>query len=321
MKHAITLALSAILIGALAPQAHAQYPDRVVKIVVPVAAGGGADLLARLIAQKLGERTKGQFVVENRVGAGTIVGTRSVIASDADGYTLLMTQTSLTITTAINPNLGYDPRRDLTPIVNVALGPNGLFVHPSVPVQTMREFIDYAKNNPNKLSYSSAGVGTASHLTTELLKTMTGVDIVHVPNRGIGPALIDLLGGQVQMMFGSLPASLPEHRNGRIKLLAVAERKRAPWTPEIPTVEELGFPGFEAGNWTGLLGPANLDPAIVAFLNKQVVEIINTPEMQQRLFSIGFEPIGDTPQEFARRIRRDVERWTDVAKRAGVMAK
>ena len=189
-----------------------------------------------------------------------------------------------------------------------------------MPAQTLPEFIAYAKANPGKLSYSSAGVGTASHMGMELLKATTGIDMVHVPTRGTGPAMVDLLGGQVQAMLGSLPVMLPEQRNGRIRLIATAERKRSAWTPDLPTVEEAGFPGFESGNWTGLLGPANLDPAIIATLNKHIVEILNTPEIKERLFAVGFEPIGSTPAEFSATIRRDIERWTETGKKAGVRA-
>ena len=313
-------ALSLVLIGLYAQpsQAQSRYPDRVVKIIVPLAPGGGSDTLSRLIAAKLSEKTQGQFIVENRPGSGTIVGTRAVTMADPDGYTLLMAQTSLTISAAINPNLPYNIERHLTPIINIALGPNGLSVHSSVPAQTLPEFIAYAKANPGKLSYSSAGVGTASHMGMELLKAMTGIDMVHVPTRGTGPAMVDLLGGQVQAMLGSLPVMLPEQRNGRIRLIATAERKRSAWTPDLPTVEEAGFPGFESGNWTGLLGPANLDPEIVATLNKHIVEILNTPEMKERLFAIGFESVGSQPAEFGATIRRDIERWTETGKRASV---
>ena len=307
-----------LLFAAVNGQAQSAYPDRPVKIIVPTAAGGGADTLARLVAARLSERTGGQFVVENRPGSGTIIGTRSVAIADPDGYTLMMTQTSLTISQAINTNLPYNVLRDFQPIVNVALGPNGLAVHSSVPAQTLPEFIAYAKANPNKLSYSSAGVGTASHMGMELLKSATGIDIVHVPTRGTGPAMIDLLGGQVQTMLGSLPVMLPEQRSGRIRLIATAERKRSPWTPELPTVEEAGFPGFESGNWTGILGPAKLDPKIIAYINQNVVAGLDTPDMKERLFAIGFEPIGNTPEEFAATIKRDIERWTEVGQRAGI---
>jgi tripartite-type tricarboxylate transporter receptor subunit TctC len=313
----LAVALICLLVGSAA-HAQAPYPERVVKIIVPTAAGGGADTLARLVAAKLSERTGGQFVVENRPGSGTIIGTRSVATADPDGYTLMMTQTSLTISAAINAKLPYDVQRDFAPVVNVALGPNGLSVHSSVPVQTLPEFLAYAKANPGKLSYSSAGVGTASHMGMELLKSTTGIDMVHVPTRGTGPAMIDLLGGQVQAMLGSLPVMLPEQRNGRIRLIATAERKRSLWTPDLPTVEEAGFPGFESGNWTGILAPAQVDPKIIAWLNKQVVDILSMPDMKERLFAIGFEPIGNTPAEFAATIKRDIERWTEVGQRAGI---
>jgi tripartite-type tricarboxylate transporter receptor subunit TctC len=218
--------------------AQAGYPERTVKIVVPYAAGGGADLLARILAQELSLRTKGQFIVENRTGGGTVVGTRAVVDAKPDGYTLLMTQTSLPISAAVVPGLGYDVRRDLSPIVNVALGPNGLFVHRSVPATTLQEFLAYAKSNPGKLSYSSGGSATVSHLVGESLKTLAGIDLVHVPTRGMGPALVDLVAGHVQATFGSMAASLQEARNGGIRLLAVAERKRTRWSPDVPTIEE-----------------------------------------------------------------------------------
>ena len=314
---AITIGL--LVSGLMLSPAEARYPERPVKIVVPYAAGGGADLLARVLAQELASRTKGQFVVENRTGGGTVVGTRAVIGAAPDGYTLLMTQTSLPISAAVVPNLGYDVRRDLTPIVNVALGPNGLFVHPSVAAADLKEFLAYARSNPGKLSYSSGGAATVSHLVGELLKALAGIDLVHVPARGMGPALIDLISGQVQATFGSMAASLQEARNGRIRLLAVAERKRTRWSPDVPTIEEMGFPGFEAGNWTALLGLANLDREIVENLNKLVVEILASPEMRDRLFGLGFEIIASTPAELAQRIDHDVVRWTDVAKRAGVI--
>jgi len=313
------LAACLLVAGLLSSPAEARYPERPVKIVVPYAAGGGADLLARILAQELSLRTQGQFIVENRTGGGTVVSTRAVIGAKPDGYTLLMTQTSLPISAAVIPGLGYDVRRDLTPIVNVALGPNGLFVHPNVPARTFKEFLAYAKSNPGKLSYSSGGVATVSHMTGESLNAFAGIDLVHVPARGMGPALIDLLGGQVQATFGSMAASLQEARNGGIRLLAVAERKRTRWSPDVPTIEEMGFPGFEAGNWTALLGPANLDMEIVDYLNKLVVDILGSPGMADRLFGLGFEVIASTPKELAERIDHDVIRWTDVAKRAGVI--
>src|SRR5215211_9299804 len=205
MMRVTCLSACLLLIAAVAP-ARADYPDRSVRVVVSVAGGGGIDVMARMLAQKLGERWGQQFVVENRAGAAGVIGTKAVIISPSDGYTLLYTPSSLSLTVAVNKTPPYDVEKDLTPIVNVAVSPYALVVHPSVPANNLQEFIAYAKANPDKLSYSSAGVGSASHLAGELLKSMAGIEMVHVPNKGMNPALVDLMGGQVQVMFGSVPA-------------------------------------------------------------------------------------------------------------------
>jgi tripartite-type tricarboxylate transporter receptor subunit TctC len=297
--------------------AHADYPDRAVRVIVPVAAGGGVDVMARLISQKLGERWGQQFVVENRAGAAGIIGTRAVIGSPPDGYTLLYTPSSLSLTVAVNKTPPYDVEKDLTPIVNVAVSPYALAVHPSVPANNLPEFIAYAKANPDKLSYSSAGVGSASHLAGELLKTMAGIQMTHVPNKGMNPALIDLMGGQVQVLFASVPAMLSE-KGGRIRLIAMAEKKRSPLLPDMPTMDESGLQGFEVGNWVGFLGPAGLDPAIVKKLHDEIIAIMDSPEMKEKFNTLGFDRIGSTPQEFAVTVRDDVHKWSDVVKRAGI---
>src|SRR6266851_4600232 len=261
--------------------AEANYPDKPVRIVVPVAAGGGVDVMARLIAQKLGERLGQQFVVENRAGAAGIIGTKSVIASPADGYTLLYTPSSLALTVAVHKVAPYDVARDLTPIVNVAVSPYALVVHPSVPAHDLDALIAYAKANPQKLSYGSAGIGSASHLAAELFKTMAGIHMVHVPNKGMNPALVDLMGGQVQVLFASVPAMMTERSHG-MRPIAVAEKKRSWLMPNHPTIDESGLTGFEVGNWAGLLGPAGLDPLIVTKLNREIVAILATADMQER---------------------------------------
>ena len=225
----VSAVLALILALASVGSANADYPDKPVRVVVPVAAGGGVDVMARLLAQKLSERLGQQFVVENRAGAAGVIGTKSVIASPADGTTLLYTPSSLSLTVAVHKTPPYDVAKDLTPIINVAVSPYALVVHPSLPVRDLKEFIAYAKANPGKLSYSSAGVGSASHLAGELLKTMAGIDMVHVPNKGMNPALIDLMGGQVQVLFASVPGMLSErseraapHRHGGTKALGAA---------------------------------------------------------------------------------------------------
>jgi tripartite-type tricarboxylate transporter receptor subunit TctC len=302
-----------LLTSALA--ARAEYPDKPVKIVVPVAAGGGVDVMARLLAQYLGERLHQQFVVENRPGAAGVIGSKAVIASPTDGATLLYTPSSLSLSVAINSTPPYDLAKDFSPIVNVAISPYALVVNPSVPAHSLKEFIAYAKANPGKLSYGSAGVGSASHLAAELLKSKAGIEMVHVPNKGMNPALIDLMGGQVQVLFASVPG-LTSEKTERARPIAMAELKRSALMPELPTMSESGLPGFAVGNWAGLLGPPGLDAAIVKKLHDEVIAILATDEMKARIKTLGFDVIASTPQEFAKQLQEDVERWGPVAKAA-----
>jgi len=300
-----------LLSGPLA--ARAEYPDKPVKIIVPVAAGGGVDVMARLLAQYLGERLRQQFVVENRPGAAGVIGSKAVIASPADGTTLLYTPSSLSLSVAISKTPPYDLAKDFSPIVNVAISPYALVVNPSVPAQSLKEFIAYAQANPGKLSYGSAGVGSASHLAAELLKSKAGIEMVHVPNKGMNPALIDLMGGQVQVLFASVPG-LTSEKTDRARPVAMAELKRSALMPELPTMSESGLPGFAVGNWAGLLGPAGLDPAIVKKLHDEVLAILTTDEMKARIKTLGFDVIASTPDEFAQQLQEDVARWGPVAK-------
>ena len=313
----VSTVLALILALASVDSANADYPDRPVRVVVPVAAGGGVDVMARLLAQKLSERLGQQFVIENRAGAAGVIGTKSVIASPADGTTLLYTPSSLSLTVAVHKTPPYDVAKDLTPIINVAVSPYALVVHPSLPVRDLKEFIPYAKANPGRLSYSSAGVGSASHLAGELLKTMAGIDMVHVPNKGMNPALIDLMGGQVQVLFASVPGMLSE-RSERLRPIAMAERKRSALLPDLPTIDEQGLKGFEVGNWAGLLAPAGLDPAIVKKLHSEIMSILATADVKDRIRTLGYDEIGSTPEDFAAQVKNDVERWSEVVKRANV---
>jgi len=307
----------ALLLLAAATAARADYPDRPVRIVVPVAAGGGIDVMARMLAQRLSERLGQQFVVENRAGAAGVIGTKSVIGTPADGTTLLYTPSSLSLAVAVHKAAPYDVEKDLTPIINVAVSPYALVVHPSVPAQTLKEFIAYAKANPGKLSYSSAGVGSASHLAAELFKSMAGVEMIHVPNKGMNPALVDLMGGQVQVLFGSVPALLTE-KSDRVRPIAMAEKKRSALMPDLPTIDESGLPGFEVGNWAGLLGPAGLDPAVVKKLHDEIIAILATAEMKERIKTLGYDVIASTPEEFGAQMKNDVARWSEVVRRANV---
>ncbi|MFL5040839.1 MAG: tripartite tricarboxylate transporter substrate binding protein [Xanthobacteraceae bacterium] len=305
-----------LLLAAMVP-ARAEYPDRSVRIVVSVAAGGGIDVMARMLAQKLGERWGQQFVVENRAGAAGVIGTKAVIISPPDGYTLLYTPSSLSLAVAVHKTPPYDVGSDLTPIINVAVSPYALVVHNSVPANNLQELIAYAKANPAKLSYGSAGVGSASHLAAELFKSMAGIEMVHVPNKGMNPALVDLMGGQVQMMFGSVPALLTE-KSDRVRPIAMAEKKRSALMPDLVTMDELGLKGFEVGNWAGLLGPAGLDPGIVKKLHAEIIAILDTADMKERIKTLGYDVIASSPQEFGAQMKADVARWSEVVRRANI---
>jgi tripartite-type tricarboxylate transporter receptor subunit TctC len=315
------LRASAVLVLILslvsAAPAAADYPDKPVRVVVPVAAGGGVDVMARLLAQKLSERLGQQFTVENRPGAAGVIGTKAVIASPNDGTTLLYTPSSLSLTVAVHKTPPYDVGKDLTPIINVAVSPYALVVHPSLPVHDLKEFIAYAKANPGKLSYSSAGIGSASHLAAELFKSMAGIEMVHVPNKGMNPALIDLMGGQVQAMFASVPGMLSE-RSDRLRPIAMAEKKRSALLPDLPTIDEQGLKGFEVGNWAGLLGPAGLDPAIVKKLHDEIIAILASADVKARIKTLGYDMIASTPEAFGAQVKNDVTRWSEVVKRANV---
>ena len=314
-RASVVLALISSL--AAAGTALAEYPDKPVRIVVPVAAGGGVDVMARLLAQKLSERLGQQFTVENRPGAAGVIGSKAVIASPNDGTTLLYTPSSLSLAVAVHRTPPYDVGKDFTPIINVAVSPYALVVHPSLAVHDLKEFIAYAKANPGKLSYGSAGVGSASHLAAELMKSMAGIEMTHVPNKGMNPALIDLMGGQVQALFASVPGMLAE-RSDRLRPIAMAERKRSTLLPDLPTMDEQGLKGFEVGNWAGLLGPAGLDPAVVSKLNREIIAILATPDVKERAKTLGYDIIASTPEDFGKQLKNDVARWSEVVKRANV---
>jgi tripartite-type tricarboxylate transporter receptor subunit TctC len=314
MKRLLLLGLA---LCAFVNPARADYPDKVVRIVVPVAAGGGVDVMARLLAQRLGDRFGQQFIVENRAGAAGVIGSKSVIRTPADGYTLLYTPSSLSLSVAVSKVAPYDVAKDFTPIVNVAISPYALAVNSELPVKTVSQFIAYAKANPGKLSYSSAGIGSASHLAAELFKSMTGIEMVHVPNKGMSPAMVDLMGGQVQAMFASVPALLTE-KSDHVRPIAMAEKKRSGLMPDLPTISESGLPGFEVANWAGLLAPAGLDPAIVKKLNTEILAILATPDMTDRIKTLGYDVLASPPDDFGAQIKNDVARWSEVVKKADI---
>lgn len=308
-----------------APSLHAgeapAYPARPIRFIVPNGIGGSTDLVARTIAQKLGEGLGQQIVVDNRPGSGGIIGTEIVARAPADGYTLLMgTIGNLAISPGLYKKLGYDPVKDFAPVSQTAAAAYMLVVHPAVPVKSVKDLISLAKAKPGQLNYASAGSGTGSHLTAELFKSISGVDIVHIPYKGGTAGLTDVLAGQVQVMFNGIPSSMPPLRAGRIKALAVTTAARSPAAPEIPTVAEAGFPGAESTSWTGILVPAATPRPVVARLHGEIVKALKLPEVKDRLKLDGAEPVGSAPQEFAAYLKREIAKWAKVIRQSGARA-
>jgi tripartite-type tricarboxylate transporter receptor subunit TctC len=307
-----SLFLATVLLVCANNAARPEYPARPVKIIVPVAPGGGTDIMARLLAHTLSERLGQQFIVENRPGAGGIVGAKSVTTARPDGLTLLYAPAALALSVITSKTPPYDLATDFTPIVNTAINPAVLVVHPSVRARTLTEFIAYGRAHSGKLSYGSPGVGTASHFAGELLKADAGFDMVHVPNRGMTPSLNDLLSGQVQVLFAGTTSVVSEG-TGRMRPIAIAEMQRSGLLPDLPTMDESGLPGFEVGNWAGLLGPAGLDPAIVRKLNGEILAILGTPSVRERAKIMGFDIVGSTPEKLATQLQEDIRRWSRIA--------
>jgi tripartite-type tricarboxylate transporter receptor subunit TctC len=299
--------------------AQSNYPNRPVRLVVTFPAGGGIDIIARAVAQKLADQFGQQFVVDNRAGGGGVIGTEIVARAAADGHTLLVsTGAGFIINPLLHPRLPYDPFRDFAPVSLLAVNPTILVVHASLPVATVKELIDYARVKPRQLNYASAGNGSPIHLGMELFKSLTATDIVHVPYKGSVPALTDLLGGQVQVMLNTMPTMLPHVRTGKLRALAVGSARRAKAVPEIVTVAEAGVPGFEAVTWTGLSAPAKLAPPIVDKLNSAVTRALSDGETVLHLSAQGAEAQAGTPQAFLRYLREESDRARKVIQLAGI---
>ncbi|HZE10206.1 MAG TPA: tripartite tricarboxylate transporter substrate binding protein [Burkholderiales bacterium] len=310
------LAVLAVSLAAFSAAAQT-YPTKPVKIVVGFAPGGGSDFAARVVAQQLTERLKSQVIVENKPGAGSLLGAEYVIKSAPDGYTLLLTPASYTVNPSVY-KLTFDPLGDITPIAQISKGPYIVAVHPSVPAKTLKELVDYAKANPGKLSYASSGNGAHIHVATEYFLYTAGINIVHVPYKGTGPALNDTVGGQVQMIFGSVATALQYVKSGRLRPLAVTTPKRIAAAPDVPTVAESGYPGWEVTNWHGLVGPKGLPKDIVQRLNKEINVAVHSEELKKVLSSDGLEPAGGTPEELSALLKSEVARWAQVVKRANI---
>lgn len=317
-------ALSVGLLGGL-PVALAQspgdYPNKAITIVVPFSAGGTTDILARLIGQKLTDRWKVPVVIENKAGAGGNIGSARVARSPADGYTLVMGTIG---THAINPslysNMPYDALKDFAAITRTAMVPNALVVNASAPFNTVKEMIDYGRANPGKLIFGSSGHGSTLQMSGELFKMMAQVDMMHVPYKGSSPAVSDLLGNQISMIFDNMPSALPHVKAGKFKALAVTSSKRVPQMPEVPTMMEAGVNGYEVMSWFGLWAPAKTPQPIIDKLNKTIVEILNTADVQQKIKEQGAIPNPETPAEFEAFIRAESDKWNKVVKAAKLTA-
>ncbi|MGE0559809.1 MAG: tripartite tricarboxylate transporter substrate binding protein [Burkholderiales bacterium] len=296
----------------------AGFPDRPIRLVVGFAPGGAPDIIGRLVGQKLGERLGQQIVVDNRPGATGNIGAEIVARAAPNGHTLFMATVSVAISPNFYKSLPFDPVGSFAPVSRVAIVPLLVVVHPSLPVKSIRELIEHAKSKPGVLNYASVGTGSPQHLSAELFKSTAGVNLVHVPYKGGGPATAAILSGESHLFFAGMPPALPHARAGRLRALAVSTAKRSPSAPEVPTVAEAGLPGFEADNWHGVLAPRGTPPAVVAKLNREIVAVLSRDEIQKQLIRAGAEGISSSPDAFAKFIRTETGKWAAVAKQAGV---
>jgi len=313
--------MAAVLLALVATTGAAQepYPSRPVHVVVPYTPGTGADILARVLGPKLGERWKAAVVTDNKPGATGNIGADAAAKSPADGYTLLLTATSFTTNPALKP-APFDPVKDFAPIALLATGGLGVYINPQVPAKNMREFIALVKSQPGKLYYSSPGNGGPQHLAMELLKLETGMDIVHVPYKGAAGAISDLVGGHVQAMVSALQTVAPHVQNGRLRMLAVMSAKRAEAFPDVPTLKEAGAPDLEVETWYAMFAPAGTPAAIVARVNRDVNELLKESDVREVLAKQGLDPAGGTPEVLGDRVKHELANWTRVVKAAGIKA-
>jgi tripartite-type tricarboxylate transporter receptor subunit TctC len=297
----------------------AAYPERPIRLVVPAAAGGAIDVVGRIVGLKLGEQLGQTIVIDNRGGANNIIGTEIAARSPPDGYTLLITAGAHTINPAVYRKLPYDALRDFTPISHIAnSGGLVIVVHPSFGARTLQQLIDMARASPGKIAYGSAGFGNSTHIAGEMFQVMAGVKLIHVPYKGAGPAVNDLLGGQIPLMFGPSPVVVPMVQAGRLRPLAFTGLKRSSQLPDVPTVDEAGVKGYENSGWYGMYGPRGVPKAIVARLNAALVAIVKMPDTRERFAALNLEPVGSSPEQFAQFLKDDLEKYARIAKAAGI---
>jgi tripartite-type tricarboxylate transporter receptor subunit TctC len=309
-------AASLALLAAL-PVAAQTYPSRPIRMVIPIAAGGGTDAMGRLIAQRLGEQMGVSVIVENRAGAGTVIGTEIVARSPGDGYTLMTVAPEFVINPGLVRKLPYDPIRDFAPITQLTSGQYYLSTHPSVPVRTLKEFIALARSRPGEVTFGSSGNGSANHLAGVLFQQMTGTKLVHVPYKGAGPAGAALIGGQIDFMFSNIASAMPYLKSGKLRAIAATGERRPAVTPEVPTVAESGVPGFVVTGFFLLLAPGSTPREIVGRLNAEAVKALQTSSMKDTLATLGLEPVGSTPEVTGAFIKAEIAKWTPIVRAAG----
>jgi len=313
----LALALLAVAAGTAAAQT---YPNRAIRMLVPSTPGGSVDTLARTVAPKLAEKWGQQVVVDNRAGAGGAIAGELLAKAPPDGYTLMMGTIAATATNVSLQKVNYDPLRDFAPVTLVATQNLMLVVHPSVPAKSVKDIIALAKSKPGQLSFASAGNGTGGHLSGELFKLLAGIDLLHIPYKGVAPALVDVVAGQVSMTFASLISGTPHYKSGRLRAYAVTGAKRSAALPELSTMQEAGVKGYESSTWYGVLAPTGTPVDIVNKLNAEIVGILKQPETNERLSQEGAEPVGNTPAQFGAHIKSEIEKWRKVIRAAGIKA-
>ncbi len=304
--------LAAVLFALVASSLAQTYPSKPVRLIVPYTPGGGVDIMGRIIATRLSEKLGTQIVVENRGGGGTIIGTELVAKAPPDGYTLLFANPALVAAPALNEKLPYDTLKSLTAVIMVAGSYDILVTHPTLPVKSVKEFVALVKARPGQLNFASAGEGSAIHLAMAQFENAAGIKLVHIPYKGAAPALTDVVAGHVPTMFAATPPAIPYIKAGRLRALGVTSKRRLAVFPDVPTIAESGYPGFEVNNWYAIVAPAETPKPIIAKLNGEVNAILNASDVRERIASLGNEPFGGTPEELEQRIRNEMEMWLKV---------
>ena len=323
MKSAVAFACCALCVIVAVPVIAGEpaYPQRPIRLIIPQSPGGASDTVGRTVAQKLGERLGQQIVADNRPGATGNIGAELVARGTPDGYTMLLTAPNLVTSPSLYARTGFDPVKDFAPVSQLTMSPNVFIVHPSFNARSMKELIEVARSKPGQIDFSSSGLASTQHLAGELLNVLAGIRLVHVPYKGGGPALIDLMGGRVPVMVSSLPSAVPQIKAGKVRALAVTSAKRSSATPELPTVAEAtGFAGYEASTWQGLVFPAATPRTVVQRVADETVKVLAMSDVRERLRDQGYETVGSTPEQFGAYIRSELAKWSKVIKSAGIKA-